>query len=80
MNARMQKWGNSLALRIPKTFASELGLKQNSPIELSLKNGKLIVLPIIAPKFTLEHLLSQVNKNNLHSGIDAGHPVGKEVW
>ena len=80
MNTRMQKWGNSLALRIPKTFAAELGLKQNSPIKLSLKNGKLIVLPIITPKLTLEHLLSQVNKNNLHSEIDNGHSVGKEVW
>jgi antitoxin MazE len=76
----MQKWGNSFALRIPKTFASELGLKQNSPIKLSLENGKLVIIPVITPKLTLEHLLSQVNKKNLHSEINTGPAAGKEVW
>jgi antitoxin MazE len=80
MKTRVQKWGNSLALRIPKSFASEVGLDQNSSVEVSLKEGKLIVAPALEPKFTLKQLLAQVTKKNLHREVDTGPAVGDEVW
>jgi antitoxin MazE len=80
MRTRLQKWGTSLALRIPKSFASEVGLDQNSSVEVSLKEGKLIVAPAHEPKFTLKQLLSQVTEKNLHREVDTGPAVGDEVW
>jgi antitoxin MazE len=80
MKTRVQKWGNSLALRIPKSFASEVGLDQNSSVEVSLKEGKLIVAPALEPKFTLKQLLRQVTEKNLHREVDTGPAVGDEVW
>lgn len=80
MKTRVQKWGNSLALRIPKSFAAEVGLDPNSSVEMSLRNGKLIVVPADTPKFTLKQLLSQVTKKNLHYEVDTGQAVGGEVW
>lgn len=80
MRARVQKWGNSLALRIPKPFATEIGLQWNSPVELSLVDGRLVVIPIVRPTFTLEDLLAQVTEDNLHGEIETGPAVGREVW
>ena len=59
MRTRVQKWGNSLALRIPKSFAIEVGLDDDSPVEVSMVGGKLVVSLIARPKVTLEQLLAQ---------------------
>lgn len=80
MKTRIQKWGNSLALRIPKSFAAETGLECDAPVDLLLKGGKLIVKPAIKPALTLKHLLSQVTEHNLHREIDTGESMGNEVW
>ena len=43
METRVQKWGNSLALRIPKPLAVQIGLEPNSPVELSLRGKELVI-------------------------------------
>lgn len=80
MKTRVQKWGNSLALRIPKSFAAEVGLDPDSSVEMSLRDGKLIVVPTDKPKFTLKQLLALVTEENLHHEVDTGPAVGGEVW
>jgi antitoxin MazE len=80
MKTRMQKWGNSLALRIPRSFAVEAGLEQNSAVEISLMDGKLVIAPLKVPDFTLAHLLAQVSDENLHREVDTGPALGGEVW
>jgi antitoxin MazE len=80
MRTRVQKWGNSLALRIPKPFATEIGLQRNSPVEMSLVDGRLVIAPVVEPAFTLEGLLAQVSEDNLHGEIETGPAVGKEAW
>jgi len=80
MKTRVQKWGNSLALRIPKSFAAEVGLNPNSSVEMSLRDGELIVVPAEKPRFTLKQLLAQVTEENLHDEVDTGSAVGGEVW
>jgi len=76
----VQKWGNSLALRIPKPFATEIGLQRNSPVEMSLVDGRLVIVPVVEPTPTLERLLAQVSEDNLHGEIETGPATGKEVW
>ena len=80
MQARIQKWGNSLALRIPKAFALEVGLKEDGDVELSVQRGRLVVEPPATPSYTLEELLADVRPSNLHGETDWGPPVGKETW
>jgi len=80
MQTRVQMWGNSLALRIPKPLALEIGLEADSPVELSLLEGKLLIQPAVEPALTLEHLLAQVSEANLHSEVDTGPRVGRELW
>ena len=80
MRTRIQKWGNNLALRIPKTFATEVGLEHDSPVEVSLSDGRLVVVPVGGRALTLERLLAGVTEHNLHHEIDTGPAAGNEVW
>jgi len=80
MNSKIQKWGNSLAIRIPKSFADELNVGMNSVVDLSIEDGKLVIQPEIAPEDRLDDLLAQVKSENLHGEVDSGDPVGREVW
>jgi antitoxin MazE len=79
MKARIQKWGNSLALRIPKTFAIEAGLQEHSPVELSLSDGKVVVNPVECESLTLDELLRKINRDNLHGEWDTGPAVGRDA-
>ncbi len=80
MKTRVQKWGNSLALRIPKSFATEVGLRTDSSVDVTLVKGKLVIAPIVKRELTLKALLAQVTDNNLHHEVDTGSAVGSEAW
>ncbi len=80
MRTHVQKWGNSLALRIPKSFAAEAGLQKESSVELSLVNGKLVVTPISKPKPSLQQLLAGVTEENVHHEVATGPAAGNETW
>ena len=80
MKTRVQKWGNSLALRIPKSFAEEVGIDRDAPVDVSIDNGRLIIEPIPVSVLDLEQLLSQITPENIHHEIDTGPAVGNEIW
>jgi antitoxin MazE len=80
MLTKVQKWGNSLALRIPKAFALDAQLDNNSVVEVSLVDGQIVIKPVAAQAWSLEQLLSGVSGNNLHHETDTGGAVGNEVW
>lgn len=80
MRAKVQKWGNSLALRIPRSLALEVGLSTESPVELILVEGRLVVEPVAEEVPSLEELIAQITPENRHGETDWGPPVGKEVW
>ena len=78
MTIPVKKWGNSLAIRIPKDIATTLSLDNNSMMELTVDNGVLIIKP--KPNGLLESLVSQITSENLHKEIDTGRSVGNEEW
>jgi antitoxin MazE len=80
MRVQIQKWGNSLALRIPKPFAEEASVREGTVVDLSLTEGKLIAVPAAQGRITLRRLLSKVTKNNLHKEVDFGSAAGREAW
>lgn len=80
MKTRIQKWGNSLALRIPKSFAAEVGLQRETSVEISLADGTLVIAPVAVRKPTLKQLLAGVTKDNLHREVDTGRAAGNETW
>jgi antitoxin MazE len=80
MQTRVQKWGNSLALRIPRSFAIEAGLQVDAAVELSLVEGRLVVQRISPQPLKLDQLLRGVTDENLPGEWDTGPALGKEVW
>ena len=64
METTIKKWGNSLALRIPKALAKEAGLHYGLSVELSLLDGKLVIAPIKHPRLDLEAMLNQITEDN----------------
>ena len=80
MRTLIQKWGNNLALRTPNSFATELGLRKEAPVEVVLADGKLVITPVAKPPLTLKYLLAKVTKENIHHEIDTGSATGNETW
>lgn len=79
MRVRVRKWGNSLALRIPKPFAAEARLGPGAAVELTVHDGRLVASPLARP-FTLRALLARVRADNLHGELDLGPAAGREGW
>jgi antitoxin MazE len=80
ITAHIKKWGNSLAIRFPKSLLTQLNLHEDEEIEISIEEGKLILSPIKKPKYMLDELLAQITPERLHDEIDFGPSTGKEVW
>ena len=80
MQTTIKKWGNSLALRIPKLLALDANLKLNEMVDISINQGSIIITPISDKEYSLEKLLKGVSENNLHGEFDTEVPVGKEIW
>lgn len=80
MRAKIQKWGNSLALRIPKPFAKETSLGENSAVEVTVRKGTLVVTAISRPDLSLEDLVSRITAKNRHGETEMGEAVGREFW
>ena len=80
MRVAVQKWGNSLALRIPKAVAEESRIRQGSVVDLRLRKGELVVKPLVKPEYTLDELLAAVTDENLYGEVDTGVPKGRETW
>jgi antitoxin MazE len=80
MKTTIQRWGNSLALRIPKAFAEETHVKDGTSVTLSLSDGSLVVRPVRRAKESLKTLLAKVDSSNLNLATFEDGPVGKEIW
>jgi len=80
MKTHVRKWGNSLALRIPKSVAAEAGLRPDAAVDLSIVKGKVVIEPLSEEPLTLEELVARITPENVHEETDWGPPVGREVW
>jgi antitoxin MazE len=80
MRTRVQKWGNSLAVRIPKAVATEANLTEGETVEIRPARGSVLLKAVRPRKYDLDELMAKVTKKNLHKEWDIGAPVGREVW
>ena len=77
MQTVVQKWGNSLGIRIPNLYVKEFDLRNGSSVEIVEEAGQLVIKP---GKLSLDYLLSQVTEENMHGAVETGTSVGKEEW
>ena len=77
MKSNVRKWGNSLAIRLPKSLADELKLSDSSVIDLSVSSGQLIVQP--KRRGELARLLAQITDANQQIEIEVAE-LETEAW
>ncbi len=80
MITKIQKWGNSLAVRIPKTIAEDTHLSYGNSVDLAVCEGQIIIAPSQKPRFKLNDLLRGITPENKHTEIECGNAVGREAW
>lgn len=80
MKTKAQKWGNSLAVRLPRPVAQQVGIKPDDQLEIQVSKGRVVLTPAAVPEYRLGELLKKVTKKNIHRETDWGKPRGKEIW
>ena len=80
MQTKVQKWGNSLGVRIPRGLAEEVGLGAGTEVSLTAKDGELVLRPSVPSRVNLGDLLAGVTPENIHAFVDAGDAVGAEAF
>lgn len=80
MKTRVQRWGNSLAIRIPRTYAADMHLEENMTVEITKQDDRLIIAPVSTAQWTLEVLLVGITSDNIHHETGTGPAVGNEEW
>jgi antitoxin MazE len=79
MVTRVQRWGNSLALRIPRSFAVQAGVAEGTAVDIAVEHDRLVVKPV-QHRYRLGDLLKEVTNRNRHAEVSTGAAVGKEIW
>ena len=77
MQTVVQKWGNSLGIRIPSSYVKDFNLKNGSSVDIVEEEGKIVIVP---KRISLNELLEKVTDENRHDSIETGKSVGKEEW
>jgi antitoxin MazE len=81
MKTKLQRWGNSLGLRIPKAFAEEAGVEAGSMVDLTVdQRGRIVVQRVQGPRYELEDLLARITADSRQPEVGTGRPRGKEAW
>jgi len=80
MKTRIQRWGNSLAIRIPRAYVADSHLEENMTVEITQEDGHLVITPQPARRWSLAALLAGVTPDNIHREVETGPSVGNEEW
>ncbi|MBU1151988.1 AbrB/MazE/SpoVT family DNA-binding domain-containing protein [Patescibacteria group bacterium] len=77
MQTSITKWGNSLAVRLPKPFTDQMGINSTRKVEIILQKDQIIIKK--SPQ-KLDELLEQITPENIHTETETGSITGKEIW
>ena len=80
MFTRIQKWGNSLAVRLPRAFTREVRLRKGAVVNMTVDEGKILIEPGPKRKYSLKGLVAGITRENVHHEVKTGRAVGMEAW
>ncbi len=80
MKTVLQKWGNSLALRIPSAIATEMAVGAGQAVDVQVNKGRIVVAPVTKKRYDLSELVSGITARNRHAEASSGKPRGRESW
>jgi antitoxin MazE len=79
MQTTVQRWGNSLAVRIPKAFAAQANLSEDSTVEISVEGDRIVLAPA-RREWKLSELTRKITPSNRHDEVEWGESTGREAW
>jgi antitoxin MazE len=77
MRTHIAKWGNSLAVRLPRDIVDRISLEVGTPIEIEVEAGTLVLRPAV-PRYALAELLTGMSPEAMHEAFDWGPDLGRE--
>ena len=80
MQTRVQLWGHSLAIRIPRALAAAAGVRDGVTVDVTVADGVLVLTPRHETIPTLDELLAGITDKNIHAEVDTGPSTGVEAW
>ncbi|OGV63034.1 MAG: hypothetical protein A2283_14940 [Lentisphaerae bacterium RIFOXYA12_FULL_48_11] len=80
MITKVQKWGNSLAVRIPRSVVEDTQLKPGEAVNMASHDGQIVIAAVRQQRFKLNDLLKGITSRNRHEEVATGNAVGGEVW
>jgi len=80
MKTKVQKWGNSFGVRIPKPVIDEAGIGEGADVSVALEKGRIVLTPLKLRRYRLKELVDQITPANRHEETDFGPAQGKEIW
>jgi antitoxin MazE len=80
MRAKVKKWGNSAAVRIPSAVLRASRLDLDEVVDVREEAGRVVIEPVRQKTYDLNELLQGITARNQHETVDFGAPMGKEAW
>ncbi len=80
MQTKIARWGNSMAVRVPKGIAEKVGIEMGDELDIEVDNDSIILVPQKTGKYRLRDLVKDITDENRHDEFDFGGPVGREAW
>ncbi|HQR08986.1 MAG TPA: AbrB/MazE/SpoVT family DNA-binding domain-containing protein [Gemmatales bacterium] len=79
MQTQLKKWGNSFAVRLPRSLVEDFQLKEGAALDISVARGSMVLRPAVE-RYALNDLLKQITPENCHGETSWGQPIGNESW
>ena len=80
MDIRLQKWGNSLGIRIPSNILKSLNLKSGDCVNIKEEDDSIIITKAKNNKISLEERIKKYEGSNLSKEFEWDGPQGRELW
>jgi len=79
VRGKIRKWGNSLGLRIRKSIADQVDIRENTDVSITVSGSTILITPE-PPSYKLSELLDDIIPDSIHGEVDLGFSEGREVW
>lgn len=80
MQTKVQKWGNSLGVRIPRPLADQAEINEGSVVEIEEVDGSITIRTVVPSEYTLDELVAGITDENRHDEVETAESVGNEAW
>ena len=80
MTTKIQKWGNSLAVRLPKAVIENFKLRAGSPVNIKVGQKSIQIKPAREKPLQLNELVKLISSHNRHDSVDWGQRADREIW